>query len=597
MNKAGLKKFEWSGSSEKKSKMNSVQQSVESVCKFVLCVLLTQFGKTFTAIGRIIDEIDRDKDKEFGRSIHLVWTMNTLLNNTQFSNRLKQIERKYGRGSVVVFASTYNGEYKHVKNLDSLQGIVLDETTCPRVVVMCSNDVRFKEGFKFINVLNSNQTCICRVYGYFDELHEYISDKVRNMIEDMDKMDIVKGITALTATPDKILLKTGYWSQIRMIKLDEFNDTNYAGFADMVFNLVDDYFIDPYVRPKPFDFDQLDRNTVGFIRHVLQAYPYILGKGTRTFIPGHIRRLGHQEVRKIVFEVCPDAVVVMLNGFEKNLQYKDSMGCIKTIPIVSQTEEVCQTILRIVETHMLGGRSLVVTGFICVGMGQTLIEPTLGPFTSAILSHLDLTNDEIYQLFGRLTARSKGWANYVATQIFCPTKIMYRIQAMEHLSRNIATVHNGELVTETDYRVPLEIMDAGQAAKENMREKKEKKPRKPKKQPVQHNEAFKTLQEVHAFLFAIYKKPYHPKPKNIAGWMITTRLPSYYKKTQDQLVETDRLTKESFDLIRMGTNISKIAGSGQPYMMYPVYPTMESGQEDLRYYLRYMKPEDLQVKE
>ena len=60
-------------------------ETIELVCKFLLCVLLTQFGKTFTTVGRITDEIKRDE--EYGRSIHLVWTMNTLLNNEQVSNR------------------------------------------------------------------------------------------------------------------------------------------------------------------------------------------------------------------------------------------------------------------------------------------------------------------------------------------------------------------------------------------------------------------------------------------------------------------------------------------------------------------------------
>ena len=82
---------------------------MKEVCKFILCVLLTQFGKTFTTIGRITEEIERDK--EYGRSIHLVWTMNTLLNNTQFANRLNTIEKIYGHGSVVIFASKYNGLY------------------------------------------------------------------------------------------------------------------------------------------------------------------------------------------------------------------------------------------------------------------------------------------------------------------------------------------------------------------------------------------------------------------------------------------------------------------------------------------------------
>lgn len=41
----------------------------------------------------------------------------------------------------------------------------------------------------------------------------------------------------------------------------------------------------------------------------------------------------------------------------------------------------------------------------------------MGSFTYAILSHLDSTNDSLYQLFGRITGRMKRWGDkYVKTQ-------------------------------------------------------------------------------------------------------------------------------------------------------------------------------------
>jgi hypothetical protein len=44
-------------------------------------------------------------------------------------------------------------------------------------------------------------------------------------------------------------------------------------------------------------------------------------------------------------------------------------------------------------------------------MGQTLINQGIGTFTSAILSQKDLQNDDIYQLFGRISGRTKGWGS------------------------------------------------------------------------------------------------------------------------------------------------------------------------------------------
>ncbi len=447
---------------------------------------MTQLGKTFTTINRILTELDQDD--EFGRSIHIVFTMNTLLNNRQFAKRLYDIENTYGRGSIIVFASKYEGTYRHVKSRAELQGFCLDETTCPRVVVMCSNKRRYDDGVEFLNVLDKNNTSISRAFAYFDELHEYITPALRAQIELIHDLDIVEGIIALTASPKSIWEARGFWSRLRLIELDNFNETNYAGFKDMIFNLVDDFFANPYVRPRPFDFDELDSHTLGFIKHVLKRYPEILGKNTRTFIPAHTRRSGHEKVRNMVLKYNNECVVVVINGTEKTLQYKDEVGHIKTLPLVSSDEEVCETISRLVIRHNLQERPLVITGFLCVGMGQTLTHKSLGSFTSAIFSHMDLTNDEIYQLFGRITGRMKGWGEkYVQTQVYCPTVIMHRCEVMEECARNMAVEHNGDVVTQDDYLKPMDNMGAaGEAAKSNIRKEKTKVEKREKK-PLEFN--------------------------------------------------------------------------------------------------------------
>ena len=137
-------------------------------CKFTLCILKTQLGKTFQAIQRILMEIKHDDT--VGQSIHLVFTMNTLLNNKQFSKRLDFIENKYGKGSVVIFASKYAGNYKHVKNNMELLGTCFSESTTPKVIIMCSNKRRYDDGVNFVNIINSDQKHIKRIYIYYDEL-------------------------------------------------------------------------------------------------------------------------------------------------------------------------------------------------------------------------------------------------------------------------------------------------------------------------------------------------------------------------------------------------------------------------------------------
>jgi len=451
---------------------------IESTSKFVLCVLLTQIGKTFTAISKILAEISQDG--ELGRSIHIIFTMNTLLNNVQFAKRLDTIEKTYGKGSICIFSSKYHGKYKHVKNRLELLGLCADETTCPRVVVMCSNSQRYDDGLEFLRILENNRFNVSRAFAYYDELHKYISELLRIQIEQIHNFDIVKAITGLTASPNNIFENAGFWSKIRLIHLDDFSDSNYAGCKDMIFNCSDDFFPNLYVRPRPMDYDELDRHTIGFIDHVLMKHPEILEDGTRSFIPAHIRRSGHNSVRELIFSKNSNSVVVVINGHEKTLQYKDIHGNTKTLPLISNEEEVCETISRLVIQHKLQNRPIVITGLLCVGMGQTLTHKSLGSFTSAIFGHLDLTNDDMYQLFGRITGRMKDWGDkYVQTQVYCPTIIMNRCVVMEECARNMAIDHNGEIVSQDDYREPMTKMGKiGQSAIDNIRIKKERKQKK-----------------------------------------------------------------------------------------------------------------------
>jgi hypothetical protein len=450
---------------------------IESTSKFILCVLLTQLGKTFTAISKILTEISQDDD--FGRSIHIIFTMNTLLNNKQFAKRLETIEKTYGKGSICIFSSKYDGKYKHLKNRLELQGLCADESTCPRVVVLCSNTRRYDDGVEFIKVIDKNKINIFRVFAYYDELHKYITDSLRSQIEQIHNLDIIKSITALTASPDKIWDNegSGFWSKIRLIQLDDFSDSNYVGYKDMIFNCIDDVFETPYIRPHPFDFDEMDRQTITFIDSVLKKYPEILRENTRSFIPAHIRRTGHNKIRDLIFSINNSAVVIVINGVEKTLQFKDSFENTKTLVLTSEDEEVCETISRLVLHHKLETRPIVITGLLCVGMGQTLTHKLIGSFTTAIFGHLDLTNDEIYQLFGRITGRMKDWGDKdIQTQVYCPTIIMNRCIVMEECARNMARDHNGEVVSQEDYREPMiKMCEVGQSAIENIRVTKKKK--------------------------------------------------------------------------------------------------------------------------
>lgn len=455
------------------SPIKIIENINEIISKFILCVLPTQCGKTFWAILKIINEIKQDD--YLGKSIHIVFTMNTLLNNEQFAKRLDTIEHEYGYGAVCIFSSRYSGgKYTHVTNVVSLQGLCANKETCPRVIVMCSNKRRYEDGVEFIKVINENNiNNITRLFAYYDEIHEYINDTLRSQIEEIHEFDIVKCINGLTATPKNIFQEMGFWSKI-LIQSDDISYENYIGCGDMLFNCIDDYFDIPYIRPMSLWCDELDNQTIGFVEYVLEKHPEILSVNTRVFIPAHVRRIGHNRLRESLFTINNDVVVVLLNGSGNTIQYTDNYGRI-TIPIITRNEEVCETINRIISQKQLRNRPIVFTGFICVGMGQTLAHRLYGSFTSAILSHLYLTNDQLYQLFGRITGRMRDWDTYIQTQVYCPTIIMNRVTAMEICSRNMTSEENrGSYISEEEYLEPMKNVEGKEDILSNNRQIKKK---------------------------------------------------------------------------------------------------------------------------
>jgi len=424
----------------------NISEDIEMVCKFMMCVMLAQSGKTFWVIDRIkktLEEEDRNKHQE--RGIHMVFTMNTLMNNCQFAHRLYVIEETYGKGSVCVFASKYEGEYTSVNSLEKLLGRCSNKKTCPRVVIMCSNPKRFDDGFSFMETVNDNHNPIDRIYAYYDEIHEYLTPSLRNQIEQLNIFTKCIHIFGLTATPYNVWQDTEFWSKIHTVFIADYSEADYAGCGDMIFNCIDD-----------FSGQMNSKQCIEYVSHILDKFPSILADGTRTFIPANKNCSSHNEMRDLIFERKPNAIVVVLNGGEKTMCYYDN-NHIKTIPLITMKGgEISETIYKKTHELHLESRPCVITGFICVSMGQTLMHKLLGNFTSAIFSHMDLCNDDIYQLVARIFGRIKNWDNYCITQVYCPKVIMDRCQKIEECSRKIVSrINYHEEVTRNEYTTPI----------------------------------------------------------------------------------------------------------------------------------------------
>jgi hypothetical protein len=459
--------------------------------KLFLVILFTQFGKTFYAINYIKDQLIKDKDEET-RSIHIVFTMNTLLNSEQFASRLKTIEEEYGKGSICIFNSKSHATYRHAKNLAELQGYCFSKETCPRVIVMCSNEQRYDDVLSFLrnidNNKNDNKGYITKAFVYYDEIHKFIDSK-RKHIEDIHSLNIVECIIGLTATPEKILTDDGPWSNIKKMNAivdKDIIDEYYAGVNDMDWQCVDDFFDKNYIRPRWNDYKTLSNHTVGFVKHVINNNSDILRPRMHVFIPGHISVQSHNEIRDFIFEKCPTAVVILLNGKEKSMKwYTKKTGKLIYISLKSENnEEICDTISREIEKYGLDERTLVITGHVCISMGQTLTNKELGSFNYAIFGFgaKVLDNDDTYQLFGRLTGRIKSWSTYINTTIFCTSEFKNICITMEKLARECILDEKNNITRES-YLAPMYENPEGKDAIENQRIRKNKVEKEEKEEP------------------------------------------------------------------------------------------------------------------
>jgi len=554
-------------------------------------------GKTFVIVNKIMESLTKDDDQ--GRSIHIVFTMNTLLNNKQFSNRLIEVNDKYGDSSVCVFASVYKGDYKHIKNPEHIfkdpepktkaakaaKAAANGSHEMPRILIACSNTKRFNDCFDIIYKLNEGNTDVRRVFVYFDELHKYIKNtacNIRKSIETINDLEIVSAIYAMSASPNNIWSdnKMGFWSNINILHINNYNDTDYIGYNDVSFICYGDNE-DAYRSTKNTDY--IDKGlkdaeifTINFIKDTLIKYPEILSKYSRVFIPANIRRISHNYLREHLFAYEPSCVIVMLNGIEKSIQYSNEDGEIISTPLVLKEGELGDLIADYMEANNISDRPLVYIGFICVGMGQTLVSEKLGSFTAAIFGYDNILNDTMYQLFGRITGRFRNWKTRKgATNVYCTKRCKNICQVMEECAKNVVAKHGGKKLDANKYLEPFNNGDkiTGVYQLKNNFEEKDAEYFEFPKFADSMPEVSKILCDIFHITIELEEDP-AKYFYDIEGYYITKYLKKYNEKKRDELKGEDRHTEDN--IANLNAMYIKDESKICKYIVIPVYESLES---------------------
>lgn len=559
--------------------------------KFNLCVLPTQMGKTFVIINRIKENLINDA--KMGRSIHIVFTMNTLLNNKQFSNRLEYFNNIYGNKTICVFTSLYKGQYAHISKADKLYNYINNndkdkdelDNNVPRIIIACSNNKRFSNCFDFIHKLANENTAIKRVFIYFDELHKYISNSkynIRNEIENINNLNIVSEIYGMTASPNKIWSENniGFWSKIKIINIPgQYQENNYIGTSDVTF------ICDNYTYCNIENFKDTESFTINFISKTLEKYPNILNDDCRIFIPVNVRRKTHNYIREHIFAMKTNSVIITINGIEKNIKYRSPYEI--TIPLELTNGELGDLIAEHIDKNMLHNRPIIFIGFNCVGMGQTLVSEKLGNFTSAIFGYDKILNDKMYQLFGRITGRFKNWKKYKETTVYCTLLCKHISLIMEKCAKNIAINYNNKILDNTTYLEPFNDIEANSDSHLLGLNKLKKNFGIKDCEYFEWKNNISTIAEAEIILSTIFNdKIIIGNFLNIDGYYISKYLKKFYKKQFQDLTIDDVLNIDKYEKIKksISANISNECKKYK-YILLPIYKTLDP--KCIEYYLLY----------
>lgn len=441
-----------------------------------LCVRRTQAGKTFRLIRTIQETLSGNP-----HTLSIVFTMKLLANTEQTVTRLwdaicASVGMELAFRTVLMVASkkTQDAPFPQRKNLNEalkVKGV--------RVIICCASPARLAEVYGLVERVDKGKETLMAgsVVFHHDELHKYIACKVEHLhtpvvldlraaIERIAsrRNSVVQKIYGYTATPGPIFDSTirhknavewdnrgeksldpscrcSFWKAVeRRVKeaqsFEEKDDLDYFGVRDMRFAIRE-------ARPgegKPADY-------TGAV--LLENEDELFRNGaTRIFAPASSRTASHDDVRELCFQLSSEVVVVVLNGKDRSVAWRagkksrsedvssDAPGC----------AELSERIAEVLQKHELLSRPVIVTGYFCLGMGQTLTTEETGNFTHAILpprkkdSRTEGAKHEanLYQEAGRITGRCMGWRTFTRTKIWCPEERRDNFWRMERKAETLA---------------------------------------------------------------------------------------------------------------------------------------------------------------
>jgi len=386
-------------------------------CDKYLCAVIRkpQEGKTFICLENIRSTSD---------CYHLIITMNTIKSNLQFFERAKA---RFGR-NICVFNSRstkkeQTSDFLHAKDVIGVKRHLQNGAD---IVIMCAHPKRFDESIiDLLSEIEDSRKNVRDVVIHIDEAHAYVP-AWRDKVVIMNSLNVTRRIYMYSATPFSIwtnersvhtteqLFKNIYIvdneCQFNVMKSDKYFGVKNCIFGNLPsgdYSLIDASIPREFIErwgnekqrakvigggeelwyPKGAPFDIGDEiKMLSYTQHMLKT---LNGRGidnsefSYNFVPGYCRKLTHYALMEMILKIYSRALVIIINGNGTYLYRNEEESLIgEAIPPQNEPSDQIEACVR-----KFPDRPVFITGFHCIGMSVTFINPSLGNFDNVIYSH------------------------------------------------------------------------------------------------------------------------------------------------------------------------------------------------------------------
>jgi hypothetical protein len=535
--------------------MSSLQSQDTSWLQFQLICKPEQSGKTFIMIKQLIQDIT---DPIEGKTIvNFICCDQSLLLVKQTGERVKSelIEYTDGTNTYVELSSSKYSDCH--TNSEVLKEILIHNI---KNIICCTNSKRMSDIYELIDNINKSSHITQNFHFniWLDEADKFIKFIDSILIPVVERHSNVN-VKLITATPQPLFKKYKY---MNVFPIEQTTSEIYHGWRDNQIKIINEH----------------SEHYLGYIEHILDLHPEIIVPGSNGFIPALHEKKTHHNIVQLCIQKKIAVICVNGDGIKVTIPNLDSDYVY--YKMYEKTEELKITIRQIMMDHQLDKYPVVITGYLCIGRGVSIIDEQFG-IDYAILSHYS-TKTEASQLAGRVKGNIKHFKNYKIPIVFTTDKFNQIACEFEEKSRNLA-----KLAFVKEQQGILTIINKNEFNTCN----------KPFEYII-HPELFNTYKECKQFLDRIDIKTKMGITKSVSlkdtktpihmidGYAVTSKLLKSGQTISD-LTKEMRITIQIAESIPAGLCIS--SNKGSCYLILPVYDSMDTPPEiKEKYQVRYI---------